>query len=112
MTATELDVGEPDGLDDIRKHIDALDRRIVRLIAQREAWVRRAGGLKSDPSQAAAPERAARVVDAAAAFAAEAGANPEVVRVTYVAMVAAFVQLEADTISEGSEAAETTARQA
>ncbi len=83
----------------IRQRIDDIDRQIVGLMAQREIWVRRAGKVKSGPHEAAAPARAAQVVAAVTTAAEQLGADPGVVRATYVAMVEAFIRLESDTIA-------------
>jgi isochorismate pyruvate lyase len=83
-----------DSLDRIRTEIDALDRRLVALLAEREGLVRRAGRLKADTAAIRAPGRVEQVVERVRAVAAEAGASPDVVERTYRAMIAAFIDLE------------------
>lgn len=85
-----------DSLADIRTAIDALDDRIVALIAERQGWVERAGELKrGEPTDAVrAPARVEAVVERVRALAAQRGASPDVVERTYRAMIAAFIDLE------------------
>ncbi|MBF4571155.1 chorismate mutase [Herbiconiux sp. VKM Ac-1786] len=89
------------GIEDVRADIDALDRQLVELIAQRQQWVVEAGTLKQDRQAVRAPDRVEKVIDKVRALADEAGASPEVVERTYRAMIAAFIDLEL-TVHEGS----------
>lgn len=80
----------------VRQNIDSLDRRIVRLIAERQQWVVRAGSLKTDEQAVRAPARVEQVIAKVRALAEEAGASPEVVEAAYRALVSAFIELELD----------------
>jgi isochorismate pyruvate lyase len=82
------------GIEGVRAEIDALDRRIVELIARRQRWVIEAGALKRDRQEVRAPDRVEKVIAKVRALAEEAGASPEVVERTYRAMIAAFIDLE------------------
>ncbi|MGO3884760.1 MAG: chorismate mutase [Mycetocola sp.] len=84
----------PVSLTEMREAIDAIDQRIVELIAERQQWVIAAGGLKADETAVRAPDRVERVVAAARQRALEAGASPDVVEGTYRAMIAGFIGLE------------------
>ncbi|MGO4103627.1 GNAT family N-acetyltransferase [Leifsonia sp. YAF41] len=81
-------------IEGVRAEIDALDRQIVQLIAERQRWVVEAGALKPDQDAVRAPDRVEKVVDKVRALANEAAASPEVVERTYRAMIAAFIDLE------------------
>ena len=83
-------------LPEIRAAIDVLDRRIIDLIAERQAWVEAAGRAKrGEPSDAVrAPDRVQQVIDRVRGHAAAAGASPAVVEASYRAMIGAFVELE------------------
>ncbi len=85
------------GLDEVREQIDALDRRIVGLIAERQTCVETAGRLKKDEQAVRAPARVEQVVAKVRTLAEDAGASPDVVERTYRALIAAFVDLELDT---------------
>lgn len=81
-------------LAEIRTRIDALDRRIVHLLAERGEYVLQAAAFKRDAEEVRAPQRAAQVVDNARVIAVEAGANPDVVGRIYGEIVAAFTAAE------------------
>lgn len=83
-------------LNEIRTAIDSLDARIVGLIAERQAWVVRAGELKRGDAQDSvrAPARVDAVIAKVRALAEENGAVPDVVERTYRAMIDAFIELE------------------
>lgn len=83
-------------IEEVRRNIDSLDRRIVELIAERQKWVVVAGGLKKDEQAVRAPARVEQVVAKVRARAEEAGASPEVVERVYRALIAAFIELELD----------------
>ena len=79
----------------MRQQIDALDARIVDLLAARALCVRDATRFKRDAFQVAAPERQAevfaRVRQQAATHAADFPALPDVVEAAYRVLVAGFV---------------------
>lgn len=81
-------------LDDVRRNIDELDRQIIGLVAQRQAWVVRAGALKTDEAAVRAPDRVEQVIQKVRGLAQEHEASPDVVEATYRAMIAAFIDLE------------------
>lgn len=87
---------QPPTLDDVRREIDALDRKIVALIAERQRWVVTAGSLKSDEQAVRAPARVEQVIAKVRGLAEDAGASPEVVEQTYRALIDAFIALELD----------------
>lgn len=81
-------------LDEIREQIDALDRMIVALLAERQKQVVAAGSLKRDEQAVRAPDRVEQVIAKVRRLAGEAGASPDVVDRTYRAMIASFIDLE------------------
>jgi itaconate CoA-transferase len=83
-------------LSGVRKSIDAVDREIVRLLAEREGHVRRAARLKETRKDVEAPDRVEEVVQNARTLADEHGASPEVAEGVYRAMISRFVSLEMD----------------
>jgi isochorismate pyruvate lyase len=82
------------GIETMRAEIDALDRQIVDLIAQRQRWVAEAGRLKSDADAVRAPDRVEKVIQKIRTLAERSGAAPDVVERTYRAMIGAFIDLE------------------
>ena len=83
-------------LGEVRKSIDAVDREIVRLLAEREGHVRQAARLKETRKDVEAPDRVEEVVRNARTLADEHGASPEVAEGVYRAMISRFVSLEMD----------------
>jgi isochorismate pyruvate lyase len=84
------------GLGEVRESIDAVDRKIIRLLAEREGYVRRAARLKETQEDVKAPDRVEEMVRNARTLAGEHGANPDVVEEVYRAMISRFVSLEMD----------------
>ena len=84
-----------ESLGDLRRQIDALDERIVGLLAERALCVRDATRFKRDPFQVAAPDRQAavfaRVRELAAARSAGFASLPDVVEAAYRVLVAGFI---------------------
>lgn len=81
-------------LDDVRQHIDRLDRELVRLIAERGAYVRQAAGFKRSAEEIPAPQRVAQVLKRVDALAVEFGAERPVVAAVWQAMIDTFIAAE------------------
>ena len=84
----------PESLDEVRKSIDAVDREIVRLLGEREGYVRQAAGFKKTQREVEAKERVEEVVGKVRALAQKHEASPEVVEEVYRAMISRFISLE------------------
>jgi len=81
-------------LQEVRERIDALDAKIVPLLAERFACARDAARFKTGAHEVPAPERAARVIANARALAAAHGAPPEAVERVYRALIDAMIDIE------------------
>ncbi|RYX95994.1 MAG: chorismate mutase [Comamonadaceae bacterium] len=81
-------------LAEVRENIDALDRKLVALLAERGRYVKDAARFKRDAFQVSAPQRQQEVIDKVKALAAEQGAYPEVVEACYRSMIAGFIARE------------------
>lgn len=92
-------------LSEVRTQIDALDRRIVALIAERQTWVETAGAVKSDASAVPAPHRVEQVIAKVRALAKENGASPDIVESAYRALIAGFIELELEQHASRAKAA-------
>jgi isochorismate pyruvate lyase len=90
------DAHAPASLDEVRAAIDALDDRIIELLAERQQYVKHAAALKRGEGADAvrAPSRVEDVIAAVRSRAAAAGLAPEVAEATYRAMIDAFIELE------------------
>lgn len=81
-------------LQEVRARIDALDERIVRLLAERFAYAGQAAGFKRSAAEVPAPERVAEVVSRVRRIATENGAPPGGVEQVYRALIEAMISIE------------------
>ena len=81
-------------IDEVRYHIDRIDRDIVALIARRGAYVAQAAGFKKDDKEVKAPQRVAQIIDKVRNLAAQSGADPDIVEKIYQAMISEFIRAE------------------
>jgi isochorismate pyruvate lyase len=81
-------------LDEICNGMDAIDRHIVRLIAERVAYVRAAARFKTSSANVAAPERVAAVLKTRRVWAEESGLSGDVVESLYRELVVYCVSEE------------------
>ena len=81
-------------LADVRRHIDALDERIVALMAERSGYVAQAARIKQDAGQVHDQARIDFIVERVQAMAKEQGAPEAVIAAAYRAMIDAFIEFE------------------
>ena len=81
-------------LDEIRAGMDAIDRQIVELIAERVAYVRAAAKFKTSANSVAAPERVRAVLNTRRQWAEQAGLDGGVVETLYRDLVAYCISEE------------------
>ena len=79
---------------DVRQHIDALDDRIVALLAERSGYVAQAARIKQNADQIYDGPRIEFIIARVRAQATSAGAPEAVMEATYRAMIAAFIDFE------------------
>lgn len=82
-------------LEQVRSHIDLLDRQLLALIAQRGAYVKQAAGFKRTVAEVPAPQRVEQVIARVKQMAPQVGADPAVAEATWRAMIGAFIEAEA-----------------
>ena len=85
-----------DALNDIRSDIDNIDSQLIRLLAQRQILVEKAGRLKPKGDKAAvqASDRVAQVIATRRKQALELGLSPDVAEGVWRSMIKAFITLE------------------
>lgn len=81
-------------IDEVREHIDRIDRDIVALLAERGGYVRQAANFKKTTADVKAPQRVEQVIAKVVALSLECGANPVVVEGVYRTMIAEFINAE------------------
>ena len=85
-----------DALNDIRSDIDNIDNQLIRLLAQRQMLVEKAGRLKPKGDKAAvqASDRVTQVIANRRKQALELGLSPDVAESVWRSMIQAFIALE------------------
>lgn len=83
-----------ESLEQVRAGIDRLDAQIVRLLAERGAYVLAAARFKHSADAVRAPQRVEQVVARVRVLAEQQGAMPEVVERIYRALIEAFTDAE------------------
>ena len=86
--------GKCNSLEEVRAHLDNIDRQIVELIVRRESYVRQAATFKKSTDDVKAPKRVEQVIQKVRKIADEAGGNPKIVEEIYRTMIAAFINAE------------------
>nr|WP_237219207.1 chorismate mutase [Rhodoferax aquaticus] len=79
---------------DVRQHIDALDDRIVALMAERSGYVAQAARIKATPDLIVDVPRIERIVERVREMSRDLGAPEAVAEATYRAMIAASIDFE------------------
>jgi isochorismate pyruvate lyase len=79
-----------ESLAEVRTNIDRIDHVIVRLLADRQAFVHEAGRFKANPQSVDDPVRVAQIIEKLRGLAVQDHVSPDVVEATYRAMIAAF----------------------
>ncbi len=79
---------------DVRRNIDALDQRIVALMAERSGYVAQAARIKQNANQVHDQARIDFIVERVKAMAHAQGAPEAVVEAAYRAMIDAFIEFE------------------
>ncbi len=92
--ATHPKVQHCDTMADVRRHIDALDERIVALMAERGGYVAQAARIKQRADQVYDQARIDFIVDRVRAMARTHGAPEAVLEATYRSMIDAFIAFE------------------
>ena len=79
---------------EVRGHIDALDTRIVALLAERSTYVAQAARIKNNPDLIVDVQRIEHIIARVRQMAASHNAPAEVAELTYRAMIGAFIEFE------------------
>ena len=81
-------------MDDVRRHIDALDDILVPLLVTRGGYMTQAARIKQDENQVRDEERIEAIVQRVRARAAQEGGEPEVMEAIYRSMMEAYIAFE------------------
>lgn len=86
-------------IEEVRRHIDRIDRDVVALLARRGNLVTQAAAFKKTTDDVHAPGRVEQVISRVRGIATDSGASPNVVERVYRAMISAFIEEELKTHS-------------
>ena len=81
-------------MQDVRRHIDALDDILVPLLVQRTGYMTQAARIKKDATQVRDEERIEAIVARVRARAAQEGGQPDVIEAIYRSMMEAYIAFE------------------
>lgn len=81
-------------LEEVRSHIDHIDRDLVQLLAARGHYVQQAARFKRTTDDVKAPQRVEQVIGKVRGLAEQFGAEPGLVERIYRTMIAAFTDRE------------------
>lgn len=99
-------------LDEVRAEIDRIDDAIIRLIAERGAFVAQAARFKKDADGVRDAGRVERVIQRVRAKAAEYGADEDMAEALYREMIRRFVSMEMRAFDGGKNIREAQAMRA
>ncbi len=81
-------------LKEVRTEIDRIDLEIIKLLALRSSFVKKAASLKSSIKDVKAPDRVRKVLEKSRVNAAQYGMDPDIAEKVYRAITGAFIQKE------------------
>ncbi|MFE4855805.1 chorismate mutase [Streptomyces sp. NPDC056670] len=87
-------------IDELRLSIDALDRQIVALLAQRTAVVRELTAFKNDEETVRSPGRVAQVIEKVRRLAVEEGMPPGIAESVYRVLITELTDLQMELLAE------------
>ena len=81
-------------LSEVRKNIDKLDDKIIKLISKRSGFVKEASRFKTSESGVKDPARVEKVLEKIKNLAVKYDMNPEIAREVYKTMIDCFINME------------------
>ncbi len=91
----ETSMAKCNNLQEVRQHIDRLDRQIVPLLAERAGYVEQAAGFKPTKAAVVDPERIEEIVLKVRHMAIEEGTSPDLIEQIFRSMIDAYIIHEA-----------------
>ena len=82
------------GMQDIRREIDSIDRKVIALLGQRFQYVIAASKFKTSETSVRAPERFTAMLEKRRVWAEEEGLNPDAIEKMYRDLVSHFIEEE------------------
>jgi chorismate mutase-like protein len=85
---------ECSSLDEVRTCIDDVDRRLIKLLAERRGYVLQASKFKKSNADVRAPARVEQVISKVRTLAGAEGIEPDLVEALYRRMIEGFIEIE------------------
>lgn len=83
-----------ESLEEVRENIDRIDREIVKLIAERSAYVAEAANFKKNSDEVKAPQRLEQVINKVRNLSCDNNVNPDIIEKVYREMINCFINIE------------------
>lgn len=81
-------------IEDVRKNIDEIDRRIVKLLSERRYFVKQAAKFKENSDDVKAPKRVEEVIKKVRGLAEQYDVSPDIVENIYRTLIESFINYE------------------
>lgn len=91
---SEEELNRCTSLEEVRGNIDRIDKKIVKLIAERSFFVKEASRFKKDKNDVQAPKRFEAVIEKVRNLAKDNQVNEDIIEELYRNMIASFIKLE------------------
>lgn len=85
---------EVSSLEEVRENIDRIDRQIVKLLAERQHFVKQAAHFKKSTDDVKAPSRVEAVISKVRNLASESDLDPNIAETIYRTMIDCFINNE------------------
>jgi isochorismate pyruvate lyase len=81
-------------LDEVRENIDRIDKKIVKLVAERSSYVSQAANFKKDSEEVKAPQRVEKIIAKVRSIANDYDLDPYIIERIYREMINCFINAE------------------
>ena len=87
-------------LEETRKNIDKIDNEIVKLIAERTKYVKKAAEFKKDDNDVKAPDRVRKVISKVKELGIKYGVDEKLIENLYTQMINSFINIEMEEVNK------------
>lgn len=89
-----MNIPPVNSLEEVRSNIDRIDRLIINLLSERQAYVKQAARFKNTGDEVKAPARVEAVIGKVRTLAQENALDPNIAEAVYRTMITCFVEQE------------------
>lgn len=87
-------------LQEIRDHIDLIDRKLIDLLSERGSYVKQASKFKNNRAEVRAEDRIRQVLNKVSSYASQKGVSVELVEKIYTELIESFIRMEQQTFEK------------